>query len=106
MRLLPGLHMFDLDAPRVAIDDPAADQERIVSPHHPCPPRAEHYLRVIRCRGQTPQSLTLLPRRLWPCHSLPAQATFCTPRAGRAAASTQTTCRPSGSRGLLSVEHT
>src|SRR5207248_6806509 len=42
LRLLPGLDMFDLDAPRIAVDDPAADQERVVSPHHRCPPRAEH----------------------------------------------------------------
>ena len=48
---IPGLDMLHLDAPRVAIEEPASDQERVVSPHHQCPPSAGCYLRVIMCRG-------------------------------------------------------
>jgi hypothetical protein len=51
LRSIPGLDMLHLDAPRVAIEEPASDQERVVSPHHRCPPSAGCYLRVIMCRG-------------------------------------------------------
>src|ERR687883_2117217 len=40
LRSIPGLDMLHLDAPRVAIEEPASDQERVVSPHHRCPPSA------------------------------------------------------------------